>query len=73
MAQRVAVTMTRAEKLEFARAAQAMYFRGQNDLGHLLSGVASVRDGVQIRPDVYDEAAKAYRAWLVFDEPKAQA
>jgi hypothetical protein len=44
-----------------------MYARGRNDLGHLLSGVAA---SSVVSPDRYDAAAAAYRAWLVFDEPK---
>jgi len=61
------MTMTRAEQLEFSRAAQALYRRGANDLGHLLSGVAA---SAKVDSDRYDRAAAAYRAWLMFDEPR---
>jgi hypothetical protein len=61
------MTITDHEAAEFARAAQAMYKRGQNDLGHLLSATSAVRHVPIVQ---YDRAASAYRAWLVFDEPK---
>lgn len=62
------ITLNAHEVKEFARAASAMYQRGRNDLGHLLSAVAAKR----IVPIAqYDRAAEAYRAWLAFDEPKA--
>jgi hypothetical protein len=59
--------ITDHEAAEFARAAQAMYKRGQNHIGHLLSAVSAVRE---VPLHQYDRAAAAYRAWLVFDEPK---
>ncbi len=57
------------ERAEFRRAAQAMYARGQNDHGHLLSAVGAKG---WVPTAQYDLAAEVYRAWLVFDEPKAQ-
>jgi hypothetical protein len=53
---------------EWSRAAQAMYRRGRNDLGHILSVGAAIR---VMSIGQYDRAAAAYREWLVFDEPKA--
>ncbi len=64
------VTLNDHEVNEFSRAAAAMYKRGQNDLGHLLSATAAVRT---VPADQYDRAAAAYRAWLVFDEPKGRS
>lgn len=63
------VTLTDHHVAEFARAAQAMYARGENALGHLLSAVSAKRT---VPAEQYDRAAEAYRAWLVFDEPKAK-
>jgi hypothetical protein len=61
------MTLTDHDKAEYARCAQAMYARGQNANGHLLSAVAA-KGVVPIQQ--FDRAASVYRAWLVFDEPK---
>jgi len=60
------ITLTAHERREFARCAQALYRRG-SPLGHTLSAVAA-KGSAPIAQ--YDRAAEAYRAWLVFDEPK---
>jgi len=55
------------ERQEWSRCAKAMYSRGQNALGHLLSACAAKG----IMPiEQFNRAASVYRAWLVFDEPK---
>jgi hypothetical protein len=61
------VTVTEHEATEFSKAATAMYARGENATGHLLSAVAAKRSTTI---EQYDRAAKAYREWLVFNEPK---
>ena len=61
------MTITQHEAAEFSRAAIALYARGQNELGHLLSATAAVRT---VPLAQYDRATRAYRAWLTFDEPK---
>lgn len=61
------MTLTAHEAGEFSRAAKAMYSRGANELGHLLSAVAAKKT---VPLSQYDRAAGAYRAWLVFDEPR---
>lgn len=64
------VTLNAHEVAEFARAAKAMYARGESALGHLLSAAAAKR----VMPiEQYDRAANAYRKWLVFDEPKGRS
>ena len=62
--------LTHHEVMEWGRAAQAMYARGQNDLGRVLSATAAIGEHVDIGLGEYDRAATIYRAWLVFDEPK---
>lgn len=64
-------TLTLHEFSEFTRAAIAMYARGCNPLGHLLSVVAAkriFRGPVEERQ--LDAARDIYRNWLMFDEPK---
>ncbi len=59
------ITLTDHESREWARCAQDMYSRGQNDKGHILS----VRAAIGVLPiRSYDEATSIYRAWLVFDD-----
>jgi hypothetical protein len=62
------MTLTTTEQLEWARCAQAMYRRGCNAEGHLMSGCSAK---VSMDIEQFDRAAKVYRGWLVFDEPKA--
>lgn len=52
------MTLTATEVLEFSRAATAMYARGENDLGHLLSAVAAAGT---VAIAQYDRASSAYR------------
>lgn len=59
--------VTAYEVAEWARCAQAMYARGRNDLGHMLSGRAARR---YLTAAEFDEAATVYRDWLAFDQPK---
>lgn len=60
--------VTEYERAEWSRCAKAMYARGQNGLGHMLSAAASK----SVLPTYqFDMAANTYRAWLVFD--KAQS
>ena len=61
------VTPTAHERAEFRRAATAMYARGANARGHLLSVVAALK---VVPLAQYDRAASAYREWLVFDTPR---
>ena len=58
---------TAHERAEWSRCAQAMYARGRNDIGHLLSAAAAISP---LSLDQFYRAATAYRAWLVFDDPK---
>ena len=62
------MTLTTHARAEWSRAAKAMYARGANDLGHLLS-VCAAKGAVPAYQ--YDRGAEVYRDWLVFDEPKA--
>lgn len=62
------IELSVGQKLEWARCAKAMYARGRNDLGHLLSAAATF-ESLPIQR--YDHVSEVYRAWLVFDEPKA--
>lgn len=59
------MTLTAHEKAEFSRCAQAMYQRGANAQGHLLSALAAKSE---VPTQHYDLAAKVYRAWLTFNE-----
>jgi len=59
--------LTELEKKEWPRCAQAMYLRGEPGIGHMLSAVVAIGECPIAQ---YDKAADAYRAWLVFDEPK---
>ena len=59
------ITPTRSEKLEWARMAQDMYRNDLNEFGHRYSGMASIRDGVQVTTDAYDSLMFLYRIWLV--------
>ena len=62
------ITVLDWQRMEWARCAQAMYARGRNDLGHMLSAAATFH----ILPTQrYDAVSKVYRAWLCFDEPKS--
>ncbi len=65
---RLSMTVTAFRRDEWSRAAKAMYARGRNDLGHMLS-VAAALPELDIRR--YDEVNDVYRRWLVFDLPKA--
>lgn len=53
--------LTKHERSEWARAAQALYLRGANEQAHLLSACAAVGT-VPIQQ--FDRAAAVYRAWL---------
>ncbi len=55
------------QRAEFARAAEAMYERGENRAAHLLSAVAAVG---YCPITQFDRASEVYRAWLVFNEVK---
>ncbi len=55
---------------EWNRCACALYARGMLDGANLLANLAAKKI-MPIRH--YDAAAAIYRAWLVFDEPKARA
>lgn len=66
----VLMKLTDHEIREWARCGQAMYDRGRNDLGHIMTARAAVH---MMSVALYDEAAAIYRAWLVFDEPKLEA
>ena len=61
------MTLTLAEKTEWSRAAKALYARGANAEGHLLSACAA-KGEVPIAQ--FDRASEVYRLWLCFDEPK---
>ena len=61
------MTTTAHQRSEWSRAAQALYARGCNAEGHLLSACAT-KEVLPIAQ--FDRAGEAYRAWLVFDEPK---
>lgn len=61
------MTPTHAEKMEWARMAQAAYAIGRNDIGHRYSGAASLsRDG-WMPLALYDDLMKGYRPWLLWD------
>ena len=59
--------LTDHEMTELSRCAKAMYARGCNAEGHLLSAVAAKKVAPLLQ---FDRAKEVYRAWLVFDEPK---
>lgn len=61
------MTLTANEISEYQRAAKALYARGATEQGTLLSVVAAKKT---VPTEQFDRAGKAYRAWLVFDEPK---
>lgn len=61
------MTISAHHASEFARAAQAMYARGENALGHLLSATSACKTV----PDTqFALAHSAYCAWLAFNDPK---
>jgi hypothetical protein len=62
------ITPTHAEKMEWARMAQAAYAIGRNDIGHRYSAAASLRNGDWIPVRMFDGLQTDYRAWLVFGE-----
>ena len=59
---------TRAQKLEWARMAQAAYLSDHNRTGHRFSGLASIPDVASLPLAVYDTAMSHYRAWLIANE-----
>jgi hypothetical protein len=59
------ITPTRAEKLEWARMAQAAYFADRNDVGHRYSAHAALRDGDSIPIYAFDTLQHNYRLWLI--------
>ena len=59
---------TRAQKIEWARMAQAAYLSDHNWTGHRFSGLASIPDAASLPLAVYDTAMSHYRAWLIANE-----
>lgn len=55
------------ERTQWAKCAQALYARGCNAEGHLMSAAASKPS---LTVEQFDRAAHVYRVWLCFDEPK---
>ena len=62
------MTITNFEQMEWSRCANAMYAAHINWAGHRLSALASLPAGSRIPCRIYDDAARMYRAWLVFGE-----
>lgn len=60
------MSVTVSERLEWSRCAQAAYGAGRNDIGHRMSGAASIRNADTITISTYDELMGIYRAWLMF-------
>ena len=56
------------ERTEWVRADKALYARGANAQARLLSACVAKGD---VPLAQFDRAGQVYRAWLVFDEPKA--
>lgn len=59
------ITVTDHERLEWARAAQAMYAAGRNRWGHWLSAAAALPWAFGMPVDRYDELQRVYREWLI--------
>lgn len=58
--------LTNTERAEWPKAAKALYARGANAQGHLLSACVAK---AEVPLEQYDRAAAAYRLWLCYDEP----
>lgn len=58
------ITPTAHEKQEWGRMAQACYLANENDLGHVMSGAASMAEGARIGCRAFDALQDLYRSWL---------
>lgn len=57
---------------EWNRCATHFYATGRNDSGHVMSVAAATNPvGSEMTAFDFDKYQAVYRAWLVFDEPKA--
>jgi hypothetical protein len=59
------ITPTHAEKLEWARMAQAAYKSGDNVMGHRYSAYAAIPSNASIPVVAYDGLQLNYRRWLI--------